>query len=92
MGDFFGILLSTEMFFKIMVSFGFFIGIVLMISPEAFESLNKKLQKEYGLRMRLVPKIEDKYVDVIDRAVVKNRIIAGMIIAITAFILLLIYN
>jgi len=92
MNDFYGFGVSAAMFFKIMVSFGFFIGITLMISPEAFEALHKKLQKEYGLKIRLIPRIEDKYVDVIDRAIVKNRIIAGLIIAITSFILLLIYN
>ena len=73
-----------------MVSFAFFVGIVLMVSPEAFEALNRALQKEYGLKTRLVPKLENTSIDVIDKALIKNRIIAGLIIAVCSFVLLLI--
>jgi len=92
MEDMLGIGLSANMFFNIMVSFGFFIGIILMIAPEAFDSLNKSLQKEYGLKVRLVPRIEDATVDVIDKTIIKNRIMSGLIISVTAFALLLLYR
>ena len=90
MMDVLGLGVSSQMFFHIMVSFAFFVGIVLMISPEAFEALNRALQKEYGLKTRLIPKLENTSIDVIDKAVIKNRIIAGLIIAVCSFVLLLV--
>jgi len=39
---------SANMLFYIMVSTGFVIGIILMVAPEAFETLNKALNQEYG--------------------------------------------
>ena len=86
----FGLDVSSQVFFHIMISFSFFVGIVLMISPEAFEALNRALQKEYGLKTRLFPKFENTTIDVIDKAVVKNRVIAGLIITVISFTLLLV--
>ena len=87
-----GITLSINMFFYIMVSFGFVIGIVLMVSPEAFESLNWAMQKEYGLKIRLVPKIENTTMDFIDKTIVRNRVTAGLVITVMAFVLLIVYK
>ena len=92
MGDILGISVSANMFFYIMVSIGFFVGIILMVAPEAFDSLHKSLQREYGLKIRLVPKIENTSVDVIDRAIIKNRVMSGLIISVAAFVLLLLYK
>ncbi len=87
-----GLDVSAEMFFYIMISFAFFIGIILTVAPDAFEALNRAFQREYGVRTRLLPKLEDTYIDVIDRAISKNRVLAGVIISVSAFILLLIYK
>jgi len=92
MGDTLGISVSANLFFYIMVSFGFFIGIILMVAPEAFDSLHKSLQREYGLKIRLIPRIENTSVDVIDRTIIKNRVMSGLAISVTAFILLLLYK
>lgn len=90
MNDYLNLGLSASMIFHIMVSFGFVIGIILMVSPEAFDSLNSALQKEYGLKTRLVPKLEDTTVDVVDRAARKFSVISGMMISLAAFFLLLV--
>ena len=92
MVDMFGLEISSQMFFHIMISFAFFVGIVLMVSPEAFDALNRSLKKEYGLKTRIIPMLENTSIDVVDKFVVRNRVIAGIIIAITSFILLLIYK
>ena len=44
-----GLDISARMFFYIMVSFSFFVGVFLMASPEAFKAMDKALQKEYGI-------------------------------------------
>ena len=80
------------MFFHIMISFAFFVGVVLMVSPEAFEALNRALQKEYGLKTRLLPKIENTTINIIDKAVIKNRVFAGLSISVVSFVLLLIHK
>ena len=90
--DFFGLAISTQTFFSIMVSLAFFVGIVLMISPEAFASLHKALQKEYGLKKRLIPGIEDTVFDAIDKFLVQNQFFAGLMIAVTSFVLLLVFR
>ena len=88
--DFWGWQPSVQKISDIMISFAFFIGIVLVISPKAFYTLNKAFQREYGIRRRILPKLEDVRIDVIDKIVIKNRIIAGLAISIISFILLLV--
>lgn len=83
---------AFDIIFYIFVSFGFFVGIVLMVSPEAFDSLNKALSKEYGLKTRLLPKIELKAIYILDKTMTKNRshgVIAGIVIAVVSFVLIL---
>ena len=90
--DIFGLEVSARFFFHIMVSFAFFVGLILMASPEAFETLNRALQKEYGLKTRIIPSLENTSIDVIDKAVIKSRVIGGMVIAIASFVLLLTFK
>ncbi len=81
--------------FRFLVSFGFFAGIVLMVSPEAFDALNRALSKEYGIKTRLLPKLELTCIHVLDKIVTKKRshgIIAGFLISTISFILLLAYK
>jgi hypothetical protein len=77
--------------FYIMVSFGFFVGIILMAAPEVYHPLNRALQREYGLKIRLLPKIEES-AEVVDQVLNKHRIIAGMCISVSAFMLMLVYK
>lgn len=88
--DVFGLDVSSQIFFRLMVSFAFFIGVVLLVSPEAFEALNKSFQKEYGLKIRIFPKLEDTTVNIVDKTIIKHRVFAGFLISLTAFFLLLI--
>jgi hypothetical protein len=83
---------SFNMIFYILVSIGFFVGIILMVAPDAYKSLHDALQKEYGIKKRFIPKIEDTKIETIDRALTKNRVIAGMLVSIVSFLLLLIYK
>lgn len=78
---------------RFLVSFGFFSGIVLMVSPEAFDALNKALSREYGIKTRFIPKLELATIHVLDKIITKKRshgIIAGFVITVVSFILLLI--
>ena len=88
--EFFGLDVSSKFFFNIMVSFSFFVGVFLMASPDAFKAIDKALQKEYGMRKRLVPHIEDSYFNTLDKFILKNRVKAGFCIALFSFVLLLI--
>ena len=90
--EIFGLDVSSKVFFYIMVSFSFFVGIILMVSPEAFENLNHALRKEYGFKIKLVPFLENTFIDTVDKIIVKNRVIAGIIISVTAFALLIIFK
>lgn len=92
MVDFFGLEISAKLFFHLMVSIAFVVGIILMVSPEAFETLNRALQKEYGLKTRIMPSLENTSIDVVDKAVIKSRVVSGMVISIISFILLLIFK
>ena len=83
---------SFNMIFYILVSFGFLVGIILMVAPNAYESLNEALQKEYGIKKRFIPKIEDTKFEVVDGIFKKNTVIAGMILSIVSFTILLIYK
>ena len=86
---------AVELIFYFLVSLGFFVGIVLMVSPEAFDVLNKALSKEYGIKTRLIPRIELKAIHILDKIITKNRthgMIIGFIIASASFVLLLAYR
>lgn len=86
---------AVELIFYILVSLGFFVGIVLMVSPEAFDELNKALSKEYGIKTRLLPRIELKAIHVLDKVITKNRMhgmVVGFIISVVAFVLILTYR
>lgn len=80
------------MFFYIMVSIGFVIGLILMVAPEAFVTFNKALNQEYGFKFRFLKKIEDDKIDHIDRFATKHSVIMGMIISVITFALLIIYK
>lgn len=83
----------AQLTLRFLVSFGFFSGIVLMVSPEAFDALNKALSREYGIKTRFIPKLELATIHVLDKIITKKRshgIIVGLIITVTSFILLLI--
>ena len=81
---------SVKMMVYLLLSLSFFIGILLMISQESFSALHKVLQEEYGIKKKLVPMMEDVYIDVVDKFLVRNRLWAGLFIAIASFTLLLI--
>ncbi len=83
---------SVSMIIYLLLSFTFFIGILLIVSQESFIALNKALQNEYGLKRRLTPKVEDTHIDVIDKFLIKHRVLAGLFISVCAFVLLLIYK
>ena len=83
---------SYSMVFYILVSFSFFVGILLLVAPEAYEIFNRSLQKEYGLKIKLIPKLEEESISVVDKTLMKYRIGAGLMISITAFELLLLYK
>ena len=42
------VVLFSKLFLKVMISFSFFCGIVIMVAPEAFKSIDDALQKEFG--------------------------------------------
>ena len=87
-----GLTESMRFLVFLMLSFSFFIGIVLMVSHEAFAHLNQAFQKEYGLKKRLLPKLENIRVSFIDWIVLKYRFIAGLLISVLSFLLLLLYK
>ncbi|OGX08859.1 MAG: hypothetical protein A2Z88_09970 [Omnitrophica WOR_2 bacterium GWA2_47_8] len=76
----------------IMISLAFFVGILLLVSQEAFNVFNDDLKKEYGVKKRLFPRIEDKWFDFVDFIILKHRFWAAILITVTAFILLLVYK
>ncbi len=90
--DIFGYDVSVTFLVYLMLSFAFFVGVLLMVSQEAFIHFSNALQKEFGVKRRLFPKIEDTYFDIIDRVLIKYRILAGLVIAIVSFALLLFYK
>ena len=83
---------STKLIIFIMLSFSFFVGILVAVSREAYLFFNKALQKKYGIRRTFITFIEDTHYDIVDRFVLKYRVVAGLIISISAFLLLLIYK
>ena len=76
----------------LMIAAAFFVGIMLLVSAEAFELFDKELRKEYGMKKRLFPQIEDRKYEFVDYILLKCRFISGLIITIISFIFLLIYK
>ncbi len=87
-----GIRISIDMVFYILVSFAFFSGILLMVSPEAFRLFDKSLRQEYGVKKRIIPYVENKTVYAFDEFLIKHGVISGMFLSISAFVLLLIFR
>lgn len=83
---------STRVITGILLSLAFFVGIMLIVSQEAFILFNKALSKEMGIRKRYLPRLENKNYPYIDLLILKYPLIAGLVIAVTAFILLLVYR
>ena len=83
---------SLRFFVYLMLSFSFFVGILLIVSQEAFVHFNKALQKEIGLRKRIIPQLENKEIQFIDLVILKYRLFCGILISVSAFLLLLIYK
>ena len=83
---------SAEFFFYIMTSFAFFVGIMLIVSYKSFETFNTSLQKEYGLKKRIAPKIENTSGIFIDWIVSRYPLISGIFISVVSFILLLVFK
>ena len=75
-----------------MVSFSFFVGIMLVVSFEAFEHFNAALQKEYGMKKRLAPKVESIENKFTDWFLTRYPLISGIFISVMSFILLLIFR
>ena len=87
-----GVIDAAKFFIYLMLAFAFFVGVLLLVSDEAFSLFNKDLQKEYGLKKRLFPKIEDSWYGFVDFLLLKYRFVSGLLITIIAFILLLVYK
>jgi hypothetical protein len=92
MSDPYGLMLSVKVIFKILVTFGFLVGTLMSSSLENFQKFRQIVEQEYGIKKKIIPKIETKCSDVVDRIVLRNRVIFGVIISAASFLLLLISN
>jgi hypothetical protein len=84
-----GLIESAKMFSYLMLSLAFYVGLMLIISQDAIKQFNHDLQKEMGLKKRVVPKLEDTNFHFVDWLLLKYPTVAGLIISILAFQLLL---
>ncbi len=92
MWELYGLDESAKIFTYILLSFAFFVGIMLIVSQEAFVTFNRALSREIGLKKRLIPKLEDKQYQFIDFLILKYPMIAGLLISVSSFMLLLMYK
>jgi len=83
---------SINMIFYILVSISFVIGIILTAAPQAFEELNNALQREYGIKKRIIPGLEKTGISIVDKICKKHSVFIGMLISIISFFLLLIFK
>ncbi|MFP4473600.1 MAG: hypothetical protein ACLFPX_07040 [Candidatus Omnitrophota bacterium] len=83
---------SWQLIVEIMLCMTFFIGIMLVVSAESVTILNRDFQKEIGFRKRFFPKLEDAKESPIDRAILQRPFWFGILIAVTSFLLLLLYR
>ena len=90
--DTLGLDISAKFLIFLMLSLAFFVGLLLLVSHEAFQSFHNKLQQEFGLKRRIAPKLENTQVDIVDKVLLKYRFLAGLMICMAAFFLLLIYK
>jgi len=90
--DVLGIADGYQVFIYLMLSFAFVVGLMLTVSEESFEHFRRSLEKEYGYKKRLFPKIEHIQNHFIDWLVLKYRILFGMFITVSAFVLLLLFK
>ncbi|MDP2654370.1 MAG: hypothetical protein Q8Q08_10110 [Candidatus Omnitrophota bacterium] len=88
----FGLSESLKVIVYLMISFSFFVGIMLVVSQEAFVHFDKALQREYGIRKRFLPKLEETQFKFVDWVLLKYRTLSGLLIAVIAFMLLLTYK
>ncbi len=90
--EIFGISQSLQFLAYLMLSFSFFVGVMLLVSQEAFEHFNAALQKEYGIKKTLLPKLENTRTTFVDWIILKYRFVSGILITVISFILLLMYK
>ena len=92
MVDKFGLIESMEIFFNLMISLSFFVGIMLVVSTEAFDHFNCALQKEFGIRKKIIPSVEDSANHFVDWLILKYPFFAGIFISVASFALMMVYK
>lgn len=63
-----------------------------MVSYEGFKKFDASLQKEYGMKKRIIPKIENTFGVFADWIVSRYPLISGIFICVMSFMLLLMYK
>jgi hypothetical protein len=62
--------------------------LLLIIYPQSLQDTNEALaEKEYGIKRRIIPLLEEKKIRIIDEFVLGYRTLLGVVFAILAFIL-----
>ena len=89
MMDILGFTVSMKFLGNLMLSLAFFVGVLLMVSREAFIIFDRDLQREYGIKRRTAQKLEDVHIDIVDRTFLRYPVLAGLLISVATFILLL---
>ena len=87
-----GILEAGDFIYTIALCFAFFMGIMLIVSREAVECLNKDFQREYGWKRYVLSQLEEPKYKFIDAVVMKYPLWVGLLVSITSFLLLLIHH
>jgi len=85
-----GLIDAGRFLWNLMLALAFFIGIFLIVSREAVECLNRDCQREFGWRKYVLYELEGRRFGFIDAFVLKYPIWVGLVISVTAFILLLV--
>ncbi|MDD4956933.1 MAG: hypothetical protein PHH49_06300 [Candidatus Omnitrophica bacterium] len=83
------IFLYKDLLYYVGITVLFIIGLLLLVvNPQSLKTTNEILaEREYGIKKKIIPILEEKKIRVIDEFVLGYRPLLGVIFTITAFVL-----
>ncbi len=81
------IILVLKIVMRMLIALAFACSLFLLVTPEGYLKLSRILEKEYGLRKKIIPSIE-KEEGVIDNFLLRFRMVIGAIFLFVSIVLL----
>ncbi|MFC1704006.1 hypothetical protein ACFL1E_04400 [Candidatus Omnitrophota bacterium] len=78
---------AIQFFMRLMIALAFACSLFLLVTPDAYLKFSKLLQKEYGMKKKVLPVLE-KESGVIDNFLLRYRMLIGILLLFISILLL----